>query len=126
VASLNKPGGNATGINVFAAEYGSERLVCYGELIPNLFLCCGASQSKNALTESNSKTFGVPLHTGNSIELLSASNSAEIDAAFASLARNRTRGDPCQCDTLFTSRRVQLVTLAIRHAVPALYSQLSS
>ena len=108
VASLARPGGNATGINFFTAEVMAKRLGLLHELVP--------AAARVAVLVNPARVLG--LH----IQFYDASTSKEIDAAYATLVRERPDALFVAPDTLFTSRRVQLTALAARHALPAVYS----
>ena len=122
VASLARPGGNLTGVNFFSGELAAKRLELLRELVPGSRSCCRARQSdqfRHAETtvrdvEAAARAMGLQ------IQVLNASTSREIDAAFAHLrASGPTPSSSAR--PFFTSRRVQLVHLAARHAVPAIY-----
>jgi putative tryptophan/tyrosine transport system substrate-binding protein len=124
VASLARPGGNATGINFFSQELNAKRLGLLHELVPkavrvavlvspNFPLARGVTL--NNLQEA-ARTVGMQL------QLLHASTVSEIDDAFATLARERPDALFVAPDTFFVSRRVQIATLAARERIPAAYS----
>ena len=124
VASLARPGGNMTGINIFATELAAKRLELLRELVPGLarvaLLVNPASfdTAKGTLRDVQAAAPGIGLQ----IQVLNASTSIEIDAAFATLAQERSDAVFVSGDPLFTYRRVQLILLATRHAVPAAYA----
>jgi putative ABC transport system substrate-binding protein len=123
VASLNRPGGNATGINDFGVEIGAKRLGILHELLP------GAARFALLVNPDNpfiTETFVTELQTaasaiGRQIEVVTASTNGDIDTAFAKLVKKRADGLLISPDALFVTRRVQLITLAVRHGLPALY-----
>ena len=123
VASLARPGGNLTGINFFIGELAAKRLELLRELVPaatRVAVLVNPANATNAETtvrdvEAAARAIGLQ------IQVLNASTSREIDAAFATLVRERPDALFVGNDTFFTSRRVQLVHLAARHAVPATY-----
>jgi putative ABC transport system substrate-binding protein len=126
VPSLARPGGNATGINIYHAELGlsAKRLGLLRELVPAATrfaaLVNPASSASAAGVARDiaaaAATMGLP------IEIVQASNSREIEVAFATLIRSRTEALLIGTDPFFFSRRVQLATLAARHAIPAVYN----
>jgi putative tryptophan/tyrosine transport system substrate-binding protein len=122
VASLARPGGNATGINFFIREVGTKRLALLRELVPKatriavLINPANTSSAEVRLKEA-ARTLGLQLRVFN------ASTSGEIDAAFADIARERADALFVAPDAFFTSRRVQLSTLATRYGIPAAYHQ---
>ena len=124
VASLARPGGNLTGINFFIAELVAKRLELLRELVPAASSCGRARQSGRCRdTETTLRDVEPAARAmGLQIQVLNASTSREIDAAFATFVRERPDALFVGGDPFFTSRRVQLVHLAARHAVPATYS----
>jgi putative ABC transport system substrate-binding protein len=123
VASLARPGGNLTGINIFSGELTAKRLELLREMVP------GAARIAVLVNPANAKTTETTLRDlaaaaramGLQIQVLNASTSREIDAAFADLVRNRPDALFVGPDPFFNSRRAQLVNLASRHALPAAY-----
>jgi putative ABC transport system substrate-binding protein len=123
VASLNRPGGNATGINDFGVEIGAKRLGLLYELLP------GAARFGVLVNPDNpsiTDSFVTELQTaasaiGRQIEVVTASTNGDIDRAFTTLAKKRADALLISPDALFVARRVQLIMLAVRHTLPALY-----
>jgi putative tryptophan/tyrosine transport system substrate-binding protein len=124
VASLARPGGNATGINYFAFEVVAKRLGLLRELVPKAARVAVLVNPANGPTvEATLREVQEPARLiGLQIEVLNASTIREIDAAFASIARERYDALFVAGDALFTSRRVQFATLATRDRIPAAYS----
>ena len=124
VASLNRPGGNVTGISFLSAELVEKRLALLHELVPAAArVAVLVNPTDPVRTESTTKDVEAAARTiGLQIRVLNASTSAEIDAAFATLARERVDALFVGPDSFFNSRRVQLATLAARHAIPATYA----
>jgi putative tryptophan/tyrosine transport system substrate-binding protein len=124
VASLARPGGNATGINFFVQEQVNRRLVLLQELIPKavrvavLVNPTNAPNTEITLREAKEAAPAIGLQ----IQVLNASTSSEIDAAFATFARERPDALFVAADAFFVSRRVQLANVASRERVPATYS----
>ena len=120
VASLNRPGGNATGINDFGVEIGAKRLGLLHELLP------GATRFGVLVNPDNpfiTESFVTELQTaasaiGRQIEVVTASTNGDIDTAFATLVKKRADALLISPDALFVARRVQLITLAVRHTLP--------
>jgi putative ABC transport system substrate-binding protein len=127
VASLARPGTNATGINFFVSEVAAKRLGLLHELVPKalriavLVNPANASTAEATLREipEAARTLGLEIH------VLNASTSREIEAAFATLVSGRANADALLVapDAFLFSRRVQFATLAARHAIPAAYPQ---
>jgi putative ABC transport system substrate-binding protein len=119
VASLARPGGNLTGINFFTAELAAKRLELLRELVPEAARVAMLVNptSPNAETAS-SDVAAAARAMGLQIRLLDTSTSRELDTAFATFVRERPDALFVAPDGFFHSRRVQLVTLAARHALP--------
>jgi putative tryptophan/tyrosine transport system substrate-binding protein len=123
VASLNRPGGNVTGVSDIGVELAAKRLGLLHELLPAAVRFALLVNPDNpGITE----TFVTQAQTaasaiGRQIEILTASTNGEIDRAFATLLNKRADALLVSTDALFVTRRVQLITLAARHAVPAMY-----
>jgi len=120
VASLARPGGNATGINFFSSELAAKRLGLLRELVP------AATRVAVLVNPANAESMLGDLETaahamGLRIQLVNADTSREIDAAFATFARERPDALFVAGGPFLLSRRVQLALLAARHAVPASY-----
>jgi putative tryptophan/tyrosine transport system substrate-binding protein len=121
VASLARPGSNATGVNSFLAELGAKQLGLLRELLPTAARIGLLVNPTNASVEGVTKdvtTAAAPL--GVQIDVVQASDSREIEAAFAALVRNKANALLIGADAFFSSRRVQLATLTTRHAIPAI------
>ena len=124
VASLARPGGNLTGVNFFNAELTAKRLELLRELVPAATRVAVLVNPVNAeTTESVLRDVAAAARTmGLQIKALNASTSPEIDAAFATLMRERPDALFVAGDGFFLSRRVQLANLTVRHAIPAAFS----
>jgi putative ABC transport system substrate-binding protein len=124
VASFARPGGNLTGINFFSTELVAKRLELLRELVPTAsriaVLVNPASPVNADSTVRDVETAARAM--GLQMQVLNASTSREIDAAFTNLARDRPDALFVGADQLFTHRGVQLVQWAARLAVPATYS----
>jgi putative ABC transport system substrate-binding protein len=124
VASLARPGSNATGINFFASEIDAKRLGLMHELLPKATRFAVLVNPANATpTQAASKAVKEAARAlGLDTLFFNASTPAEIDAAFAAFGRERADALFIGGDALFYSRRVQLATLAVRDRVPASYA----
>jgi len=124
VASVPWPGGNATGINFFTAEVMAKRLGLLRELVPAAarlaVLINPANVGRGPLTRAELEPAAGVL--GLRLQFYDASTNQEIDAAYARLVHERPDALFVSSDVFFTSRRVQLISLAARHALPAAYS----
>jgi ABC-type uncharacterized transport system substrate-binding protein len=124
VDSLARPGGNLTGINFFGSELVAKRLELLRELVPGTArVAVLVNPAYPANTEVTLRDVEVGAHAiGLQIQVLNASSSREIDVAFATFGRERPDALLVGPDPFFTSRRVQLILMAARHAIPAIYS----
>jgi putative tryptophan/tyrosine transport system substrate-binding protein len=124
VASLARPGGNATGINFFAQELTAKRLGLLHELVPNAVRIAVLVNPANAPT-AEAVLRDIPEAAralGVQIQALNASSSRDIETAFATLVRDRADALLVAADGFFVSRRVQFATLAMRHVIPTSHS----
>jgi putative tryptophan/tyrosine transport system substrate-binding protein len=123
VASLARPDGNLTGVNFFSGELVAKRLEILRELVPRavrvavLVNPAYAAQSESALSELQPAARSMGLQ----MQILNAGTRQEIDATFAIMGRERPDALFVSSDTFFTSRRVQLVSLAMRYAIPTAF-----
>jgi putative ABC transport system substrate-binding protein len=122
VASLNRPGGNATGVTYLSNEMGPKRLELLRDLLPNAGLIAALVNPTNPNAESDSKELLATARSmGIAIDVLHAGNEREIDAFFATLVQRRASAFLNLSDPLFSSRRQQLAVLAAFHKIPAIY-----
>jgi putative tryptophan/tyrosine transport system substrate-binding protein len=121
VTSLARPDGNATGISFFTAELVAKQLGLLRELLPGAVrVAVLVNPADAARAESISQNVEAAARVlGLQIAVLNASTAGEIDAVFASFARERADALLIGADPFFNSRRVQLATLAARHAMPS-------
>jgi putative ABC transport system substrate-binding protein len=122
VDSLNRPGGNVTGITSMNSELAAKRLSLLREMLPEatrfaVLVMPGNPTVASLVEELRSAASKI----GGQIEVLAAGSNDEIDAAFTNFAQKRIQGLLINPDTLFLSRQLQIVTLATRHAVAAIY-----
>jgi putative tryptophan/tyrosine transport system substrate-binding protein len=124
VASLAGPGGNLTGTNLLTGEVVAKRLELLRELVPGMARVAVLVDPANVqATEAAVRDVEPAARAmGLQVQVLNASTSREIDAAFATIARERLDALFVSPSAFFTSRRMQLTHLASRHAVPASYS----
>jgi putative ABC transport system substrate-binding protein len=123
VASLAHPGGNATGINFFDAEVAAKRLGLLHDLVPKAVRIAVLVNPANASTAEGHATRGTRScrTLGLQVAVLNARTSREIEAAFATLSRDRADALFVALDAFFISRRVQFAILAAHHGIPAAY-----
>jgi putative ABC transport system substrate-binding protein len=125
VASLARPSGNATGINFFNTEVNAKRLRLLHDLVPKAVRIAVLVNPANAAVETTTlreMQEAAPPAIGLQIQILNASTIGEIDAAFATFARERPDALFVAGDAFFLDRRVQLATLTARDRIPATYS----
>ena len=122
VASLPRPGANLTGFTLIHGELMQKRFELLSELVPQTGVIALLVKPDNPETGKMIRDTQEAAHTkGVEIEILKASNQGEIDSAFASLAQIKAGALVVGADPFFFSAREQLVALAARHAVPAIY-----
>jgi putative tryptophan/tyrosine transport system substrate-binding protein len=122
VASLNRPGGNATGVSFQSVELGPKQFGMLRELAPGANRFVALVNPNSAFTDAVVKELQASASAlGLPIEILRAGTGREIDAAFANLVQKPGSALLSSPDAFFTTRRAQIVTLAARHALPAIY-----
>jgi putative tryptophan/tyrosine transport system substrate-binding protein len=123
VASLARPGGNLTGINFLGVELNAKRLALLHELVPKAVRIAMLVNPANVpVTETTLRDIPDAARAmGLQIQILNASTRSEIEAAFATLVRDRAEALYVAGDAFFTSRRVQFATLAASYRIPASY-----
>jgi putative ABC transport system substrate-binding protein len=123
VTSLNRPGGNITGFTGMTVELIGKQLGLLHEAVPEAPRVAALVNPATPVAESAvADVKAAASAAGLQIDILTASTSREIDAAFSRLAQNRDAALLVVSDALFISRRVQLVTLAVKHTVPVIYA----
>jgi ABC-type uncharacterized transport system substrate-binding protein len=122
VASLSRPGGNATGVSLITSALGAKRLGLLRDLVPSAVKIALLVNPTNPNTdtqladvETAARGFGQQFHVAH------ASDEGSIDTAFATIADQTPDGLIVGADPYFTSRREQIVALAARYAIPAVY-----
>jgi putative tryptophan/tyrosine transport system substrate-binding protein len=125
VASLNRPGGNLTGVTNLGIEVGPKRPELLREIIPTaITFALLINPSNPTLAEPTTRDVGAAARTlGVQLHIVSASTDNEIDDAFASLAERRVDGLVIGSDPFFSSRSERLASLALRYALPAVYQR---
>jgi ABC-type uncharacterized transport system substrate-binding protein len=121
-ASLNRPGGNSTGVSVLTSTLEPKRLGLLRELVPRavaigVLMNPNYPQFESQLRDVEEAARAINLQ----IHVLRASTDREIDAAFKTIAQGRIPALSVAADPFFDTRRDKLVDLAVRHAVPAMY-----
>jgi putative tryptophan/tyrosine transport system substrate-binding protein len=123
VTSLARPSGNLTGVNFFAAELAAKRLGLLRELVPAVTRVAALLNPAEAtIAASNLRDMEKAAHSMRlQIQILNASSNDELDAAFATIARDRPDALVISSGAFFTGRRVQLAHLATHHRIPAIH-----
>jgi putative tryptophan/tyrosine transport system substrate-binding protein len=123
VASLSRPGGNLTGVNFFAVELAAKRVELLREVVPAATrVAVLLNPTEATIAAANLRDVETAARTmGLQIQVLNASTIGEINAAFATFARERPDALFISSGPFFTNRRVQLAHLATHHAVPAIH-----
>jgi putative ABC transport system substrate-binding protein len=122
VASLARPGGNLTGFSVLVVELTAKRLELLSELVPQAGVIALLANPNNESAERMIRDVQEAAHAkGVQLHILKASTESEIDAAFTTLLQLQAGALVVGSDPFFNVRREQLVALASRHAVPAVY-----
>jgi putative ABC transport system substrate-binding protein len=122
VDSMNRPGGNVTGVNILNVELTAKRLGLLRELAPRASRLAALTNPTSVMSDGIVRTVQASTSTlGLPVDILRASNEGDIDAAFAELARNPGAALLVSVDPFFFTRRVQVTALAARHAIPTIY-----
>jgi ABC-type uncharacterized transport system substrate-binding protein len=123
VASLNRPGGNVTGVTALSVELAPKKLELLHELLPSATTLALLVNPTNPIAaENQSRTVAAAARTlGLQVHVLHSSTESDFDSVFASFARTRAGALVIGSDLLFTSRSERLAALGLRHAVPSIY-----
>jgi putative ABC transport system substrate-binding protein len=123
VASMNRPGSNATGVSFYTSTLGPKRLELLRELIPQVNTIALLVNPTNPVTQGDIKDMEEAAGSiGQRLIIVSASTENEIETAFAEMARDRVDAIIVNVDAFFASRRHQLASLAERYRIPASYN----
>ena len=121
VASLNRPGGNVTGVTILSGALTAKRLELLRELRPHASVACLVNPTSPEAETQLTDIREAARTTGKDLRLLNVSNDHDLDAAFATLVREQIAGLLVANDAFFVGRREQIVALAARDAIPAIY-----
>src|SRR5262245_26696613 len=122
VASLNRPGGNITGVTIIGPEMGPKRVELAHQLAPNGNVLAALDNPKYPLALAEARDMQAAASSrGLQITVLEASTGSEIDAAFVGLAGNKVDALLINTDPFLLGQREQIVQLAARHNIPAIY-----
>lgn len=124
VSSINRPGGNVTGVHVFFSELESKKLGLLREVLPNANVIAAIVNPTFPSANSQTKELQTAANKlGQRIQIVNASSEHDLDAAFASMKELQVSAVLVGADPFFNSRRDQIVSLAARYAIPAVYEQ---
>jgi putative tryptophan/tyrosine transport system substrate-binding protein len=122
VASLSRPGGNVTGASIFTGQLGAKQLGLLRELVPKAALVAILVNPSNPLTEAViTEVRAAAAVTGHQIQIVDARDEGEIDKAFATLQELHADALIVGADPYFFGRAAQLIALAARYRVPAIF-----
>jgi putative tryptophan/tyrosine transport system substrate-binding protein len=124
VTSLNRPGGNATGLNLLTSELTTKRLELIRDVLPPASVVAVLVNPRSPESEPQTRDIErVARAVGQQIRILNASSDRDIDVVFATLVEARDAGLLVTNDALFSSSRHQIVALAASRAIPAIYDR---
>jgi putative ABC transport system substrate-binding protein len=122
VASLSRPGGNATGLNLLISEMESKRIDLLRDLAPSAGKFSVLLNPKNADTEAQlSDVQSAAQVLGRQIEIVKASDDQDLEAAFARMIQEKIEGFALVADPFFVNRRDRIISFAARNSIPAVY-----
>jgi putative ABC transport system substrate-binding protein len=122
VESLNRPGGNVTGISFLVNQLGPKKLQLLHELVPNAALIALLTDPNAPETDAEAKdVLAAASRIGQQIQVLSAGKPSDLDSAFATLVQRRAGGLIVTSDAFLLGQRDEIVALAARDKVPAIY-----
>jgi putative tryptophan/tyrosine transport system substrate-binding protein len=124
VASLNRPGGNATGVHLFVSQMEGKRLGLLRELVPTATLIAVLLNPNNPPAATQLKNVQEAARAlDQQIHILHADSEAELETAFGTARQVRAGALLVAADAFFNSRRTYIIALAARHGIPAIYEQ---
>ena len=124
VSSINRPGGNVTGVHVFFSEMEPKKLGLLRELVPNVGLIAALVNPTFPTAKAQTLELQAAIDKLRlRLQIMNASSEHDLDAAFASMKQLQVGAALIAADPFFNSRRDQIVALAARYAIPAIYEQ---
>jgi putative ABC transport system substrate-binding protein len=124
VASLNRPGGNVTGFTDFANQLAGKRLGLLHEIVPKAAVLALLVNPTNPNAEPDTKdVHATAIAIGRELRVLAANTDRDLETAFTAMVQQRVGGLIVNIDQFFTSRLEQLLAMAARHAIPAIYDR---
>lgn len=126
VSSINRPGGNVTGVHVLFTELESKKLGLLREIVPKADVIAAlVNQSRPVAVSQTAELQAAAQKFGQRIQIINAASEQDIEPAFASMAQTKVDALLVASDPFFNSKREEIVSLASRHAIPAIYEQRS-
>jgi putative ABC transport system substrate-binding protein len=123
VSSMNRPGGNATGVSFLASELGPKRLELLREFVPHVAKVAFLVNPTNPVTEGDIREIEkAAVNVGQRIMVVRAATENELEIAFATIERERADALLVNVDAFFNGRRDKLTELAVRYRIPASYN----
>ncbi|MGB8074112.1 MAG: ABC transporter substrate-binding protein [Pseudolabrys sp.] len=124
VASINRPGANVTGVYVFFTELESKKLGLLRELVPQAGVIAAlVNESRPVAKSQTAELQAAAQKFGQQIQIIGAASEQELEPAFASMAQMKVGALLVASDPFFNAKREQIVSLAARYAIPAIYEQ---
>jgi ABC-type uncharacterized transport system substrate-binding protein len=124
VNSINRPGGNLTGVHVLFTELESKKLGLLRELVPQAELIAALINSSRPVAKSQEMELQTAAQKfGLKIQIIHAENEGDIEPAFASMAQSKVGGVLVAADPFFNAKRELIVSLAAKYTLPAVYEQ---
>src|SRR5262245_3043705 len=124
VASMNRPGGNLTGVHIFFAELETKKLGLLREVVPQGGVIAALVNSSQTRTKGKTEELqAAAKNFGQQIQIVNAESERELESAFASMTQFKAVGLVVASDPFFNAMREKIVLLAARHALPAVYEQ---
>lgn len=124
VTSINRPGGNLTGAYIFFSELDSRKLGLPRELVPQAVVIAALVNPSHPTAKNQATELRAAAHNfGQQILIINANSERELDTAFASMAQSQVGSLLVAADRFFNTRRKEIVSLAARYAISAVYEQ---
>jgi putative tryptophan/tyrosine transport system substrate-binding protein len=124
VASINRPGGNVTGVHLFFTELESKKLGLLRELVPQAGVIAALVNQSRPIAKSQTTELQAAAQTfGQQIQIINADSEQKLEPAFATMAQLKVGALLVAADPFFNAKREQIVSLAARYAIPAIYEQ---
>jgi putative tryptophan/tyrosine transport system substrate-binding protein len=126
VTNLGRPGGNVTGVHVLFTELESKKLGLLRDVVPQADVVAAlVNQTRPVATSQTAELQAAAQKFGQRIQIIPAATDQDLEPAFASMAQLKVGALIVGADPFFNSRRDQIVSLAARHRIPAIYEQRS-